>query len=235
MGTLHINAEFEDIAENAIIAGDPLRVKYIAENFLKKIKKINKIRNMFGFTGIYKNKKISIISHGIGIPSCSIYVKELIVNFGVKKIIRTGSCCSLNSNIKLMDIIVGMGACTDSKTNRIKFNDNDFSAIADYKLMQNTIDTANKKKIKIFIGNLFTTDLFYTEQKNFYKILKKFGILGIEMEASAIYSIAAEHNIQALTICTVSDHIKNKKKINPKKRQNSFKNMIEIALDSIII
>lgn len=235
MGTLHINAKFGDISENTIITGDPLRAKYIAENFLKKIKKINEIRNMLGFTGIYKNKKISIISHGMGIPSCSIYVKELIVNFGVKKIIRTGSCCALNNNIKLMDIIIGMGACTDSKINRIKFNDNDFAAIADYQLMKHTIEIANKKKIKVFVGNLFTTDAFYTEQENFYRKLKQYGILGIEMEAAALYSIAAEHKIQALTICTVSDHIKNKKKIKPEKRQNSFREMINIALNSIII
>lgn len=235
MGTIHIDSKIEDISKIVVMAGDPLRVKYIAKNFLKETKKINHIRNMLGFTGIYKNKKISIVSHGIGIPSCSIYVKELIVHFGVKKIIRAGSCCALDKNIKIMDIIIGMGACTDSKTNRIKFNDNDFASIADYKLMKNAIEIAKIKKTKIFIGNLFTTDTFYTEQKNFYKILKKYGILGIEMEAAAIYSIAAEHKIQALTICTVSDHIKNNKKITPKQRQKSFKEMIEIALDTIII
>lgn len=234
MTTTHINANYGDFSETVLMAGDPNRVQYISKTFLNKNRKINDIRGMLGFTGIYKNKKISIMSHGIGIPSASIYVKELITNFGVKNILRIGTCCAINKNIQLRDIIIGMGACTDSKTNRIKFNNNDFSAIADYNLMKNAIETAKSKKIKFFVGNLFTTDFFYIKNKFFFNTIKKFGILGLEMEAAGIYSVAAEYGVKALTICTVSDLL-NKKKIKPKDRENSLNEMIEIALDSTLL
>lgn len=235
MTTPHINAKFGDFAETVIVAGDPLRVKYIAKNFLTSSKEVSNVRGMLGFTGYYHNKNISIMSHGIGIPSSSIYVKELITHFGVKKIIRVGSCCSINNKINLKDIIIAMGASTDSKVNRLKFNDNDFSAIADYQLMQNAITTAKSKNIKIFIGNIFTTDLFYYPKNDFFKKIEKYGILGIDMETAGIYSIASEHGIQALTMCTVSDQFHTGKKITSKERQTSFTNMIEIALESTLL
>lgn len=235
MTTPHINSKINDFSETVVMAGDPFRVQYIAENFLDKIKKINDIRGMLGFSGIYKKKNVSVMSHGIGIPSASIYVQELITNFGVKNILRVGTCCAISEKIKLRDIIIGMGACTDSKVNRIKFNDNDFSAIADYELMQNVIKIAKAKNTNFFVGNLFTTDLFYAKKDKFFNNLEKFKILGIEMETSGIYSIAAEYGIKALTICTVSDHFRYKKKIKPRERQNSLNEMIEIALESTLL
>lgn len=235
MITPHINASKGDFSDVVLMSGDPLRVTYIAKKFLKKVKEVTNIRGMLGFTGYYKNRKISVMGHGIGIPSCSIYVKELIVNFGVKAIIRVGSCGAISLNIKLRDIVIGMGACTDSKVNRIKFCDNDFAAIADYNLINNAVSIAKKENINVHIGNIFSTDLFYMPEKKMLTIMEKYGILAVEMEAAGIYSVAAEHKIKALAICTVSDHFYSKKRITPQERETTFNDMIEIALESILL
>ncbi|WMY97410.1 MAG: purine-nucleoside phosphorylase [Arsenophonus sp.] len=236
MFTPHINAKKNDFSDIMIMSGDPLRALYIAKNFLKNSYQVNNIRGMLGFTGIYKNRKVSVMGHGIGIPSCLIYIKELIDFFGIKIILRLGSCGAINKKIKLRDIIIAMGACTDSKINRQNFLDNDFSAIADYELMKNAIIVAKKNKINFHVGNVFTTDIFYRENIKFYEKIEKFGILAIEMETSGIYSISAQYkNVQSLSICTVSDHIKTGECINALDRENSFNTMIKIGLESILL
>ncbi|EFQ7207271.1 purine-nucleoside phosphorylase [Salmonella enterica] len=203
MATPHINAEMGDFADVVLMPGDPLRAKHIAETFLEDVREVNNVRGMLGFTGTYKGRKISVMGHGMGIPSCSIYTKELITDFGVKKIIRVGSCGAVRMDVKLRDVVIGMGACTDSKVNRIRFKDHDFAAIADFDMVRNAVDAAKA--------------------------------LGVEMEAAGIYGVAAEFGAKALTICTVSDHIRTHEQTTAAERQTTFNDMIKIALESVLL
>ncbi|MTB79316.1 purine-nucleoside phosphorylase [Providencia stuartii] len=235
MATPHINAEMGDFADIVLMPGDPLRAKYIAETFLEDVRQVNNVRGMLGFTGTYKGRKISVMGHGMGIPSCSIYAKELITDFGVKVIIRVGSCGAVMDDVKLRDVVIGMGACTDSKVNRQRFKDHDFAAIADYELVHNAVEAAKAKNVNVRVGNLFSADLFYSPDPDMFKVMEKYGILGVEMEAAGIYGVAAEFGARALTICTVSDHIKTGEQTTSAERQTTFNEMIEIALDSVLL
>ncbi|SFN39551.1 purine-nucleoside phosphorylase [Xenorhabdus japonica] len=235
MATPHINAEIGDFADVVLMPGDPLRAKYIAETFLEDARQVNNVRGMLGFTGTYKGRSISVMGHGMGIPSCSIYAKELITEFGVKKIIRIGSCGAVSEDVKIRDIVIGMGACTDSKVNRLRFKDHDFAAIADFDLVRNAVDAAKAKNINARVGNIFSADLFYTPDPQMFDVMEKYSILGVEMEAAGIYGVAAEFGAKALAICTVSDHIRTGEQTTAEERQNTFNDMIEIALESILI
>ncbi|WP_343192561.1 purine-nucleoside phosphorylase [Buchnera aphidicola (Taiwanaphis decaspermi)] len=236
MYTPHINAKIGEFSDTVIISGDPLRSKYIAKNFLSNIREINNTRCMFGYTGEYKNKLVSVMSHGIGIPSSILYVTELSKYYKVKKIIRVGTCGSTSKNIKLRDIIIVTGASTDSMVNRIKFNNYDFSAVANFEMLNNIVRSSEMLNIKCKIGNIFSTDLFYNDSKHFLKLMNKYNILGVDMETSGIYSTAIEMGMKAISICTVSDIIGNVNiKIPSKDRVSSFNEMIKIALESITI
>ncbi len=235
MATPHINAEMGDFADVVLMPGDPLRAKYIAETFLQDVRQVNNVRGMLGFTGTYKGRKISVMGHGMGIPSCSIYAKELITDFGVKVIIRVGSCGAVLPDVELRDVVIGMGACTDSKVNRLRFKDQDFAAIADFELVQNAVSAAKAKDIKVRVGNIFSADLFYSPDPEMFDVMEKYGILGVEMEAAGIYGVAAEYGARALTICTVSDHIKKGTQTTSEERQTTFNEMIEIALESVLL
>nr|1VHJ_A Chain A, purine nucleoside phosphorylase [Vibrio cholerae]1VHJ_B Chain B, purine nucleoside phosphorylase [Vibrio cholerae]1VHJ_C Chain C, purine nucleoside phosphorylase [Vibrio cholerae]1VHJ_D Chain D, purine nucleoside phosphorylase [Vibrio cholerae]1VHJ_E Chain E, purine nucleoside phosphorylase [Vibrio cholerae]1VHJ_F Chain F, purine nucleoside phosphorylase [Vibrio cholerae]1VHW_A Chain A, purine nucleoside phosphorylase [Vibrio cholerae]1VHW_B Chain B, purine nucleoside phosphoryla len=235
LATPHINAQMGDFADVVLMPGDPLRAKYIAENFLDNAVQVCDVRNMFGYTGTYKGRRISVMGHGMGIPSCSIYVTELIKDYGVKKIIRVGSCGAVNEGIKVRDVVIGMGACTDSKVNRIRFKDHDFAAIADYKMVKAAEEAAKARGIDVKVGNLFSAELFYTPDPSMFDVMDKYGIVGVEMEAAGIYGVAAEYGAKALAICTVSDHIKTGEQTTSEERQNTFNEMIEIALDSVLI
>lgn len=235
MSTPHINANLGDFAETVLMPGDPLRAKFIAETFLDNFHEVTNVRNMLGYTGEYQGKRISVMGHGMGIPSCSIYATELITQYGVKNIIRVGSCGAISQNVNLRDIVIGMGACTDSKVNRLRFMDHDFAAIADYDLIHNAVQAAKLKNIPVKVGNLFSTDLFYTPQPELFDVMEKYNILGVEMEAAGIYGLAAEYQAKALTICTVSDHIRRGEKLSAQERQFSFNEMITIALESVIL
>ncbi|PHM37215.1 purine-nucleoside phosphorylase [Xenorhabdus innexi] len=235
MATPHINAEMGDFADVVLMPGDPLRAKYIAATFLEDVRQVNDVRGMLGFTGTYKGRRISVMGHGMGIPSCSIYAKELITDFGVKKIIRIGSCGAVSEGVKIRDVVIGMGACTDSKVNRQRFKDHDFAAIADFDLIRNAVDAAKAKNINARVGNIFSVDLFYTPDPQMFDVMEKYGILGVEMEAAGIYGVAAEFGAKALAICTVSDHIRTGEQITAEERQTTFNDMIEIALESILL
>ncbi len=213
MATPHINAKDGAFAETVLMPGDPLRAKYIAETYLENAELVTDVRNMFGYTGYYQGQRISVMGHGMGIPSCSIYTKELITEYGVKNIIRIGSCGAVRADVKVRDVIIGMGASTDSKVNRMRFKDHDFAAIADYG----------------------SADLFYTPDPSMFDVMDKYGILGVEMEAAGIYGVAAEYGAKALAICTVSDHIKNGEQTTAEERQNTFNDMMKIALDSVLL
>ncbi len=190
---------------------------------------------MLGYTGTYKGRRISVMGHGMAIPSCSIYAKELITEYGVKKIIRVGSCGAVRNDVKVRDIVIGVGACTDSKVNRIRFRDNDFAAIADFDMTLAAHQAAKAKGIEARFGNLFSADLFYSPDVEMFDVMEKYGILGVEMEAAGIYAVAAEYGAKALAICTVSDHIRTGEQTTSEERQLTFNGMIEIALESVLI
>lgn len=232
MATAHINAVQGAFAETVLLPGDPLRAKYIAETFLTDSQEVTNVRNMLGFTGYYAGKKISVMGTGMGIPSCSIYSKELITEYGVKNLIRVGSCGTVLPDIVLGDIIIAMGASTDSKTNRMRFMDHDFAAIADYHLLNRAVLAAQKNNTKVLIGNVFSSDLFYTPQAEIFDLMEQMGILGVEMEAAGLYGTAAAYGAKALTILTVSDHIRKQLHASSDERQTSFHTMITLALDA---
>ncbi|MGQ5486051.1 purine-nucleoside phosphorylase [Photobacterium damselae subsp. piscicida] len=234
MATPHINVEFGDFAETVLMPGDPLRAKFIAETYLEDAKEVCNVRNMFGYTGTYKGHKISVMGHGMGIPSCSIYVHELIKDFGVKNVIRIGSCGAVHDDVKLMDVIIGMGASTDSKVNRVRFNNHDFAAIADFHLLETAVNQARSQNVPVRVGNVFSADLFYSPEVDLFDKMEKLGILGVDMEAAGIYGVAAELGAKALTILTVSDHIKRGEKLSSEDRQKSFNDMMNVALETAV-
>lgn len=238
MATPHINAEMGDFADVVLMPGDPLRAKYIAETFPEGAVEVNNVRGMLGFTGTYKGRRISVMGHGMGIPSCSIYARELIAEFGVKKIIRVGSCGAVRDDIKLRDVVIGMGACTDSKVNRLRFKDNDYAAIADFDMVRNAVDAAAAQGIPARVGNIFSADLFYTPDPDMFRD-EEVRHPGVEMEAAGIYGVAAElyeeFGCKALTICTVSDHILRHEATTAAERQTTFNEMIVIALESVLL
>ncbi|MDV2859027.1 MULTISPECIES: purine-nucleoside phosphorylase [Oceanimonas] len=235
MATPHIKAERGDFADTVLMPGDPLRAKYIADTFLANVRQVNGVRNMLGFTGSYKGRSVSVMGHGMGIPSVSIYAKELITEFDVKKLIRVGSCGAVRDDIRLMDLVIGLGASTESKVNRTRFMDHDLAAIADFALTQNAVMAANNLRVPVKVGNLFSADLFYTPQSELFELLRRYGIVGVEMEAAGLYGVAAEYGAQALTICTVSDHILRGEQLSADQRQTGFDQMMEVALESVLL
>ncbi len=234
MATPHINAPEGAFADTVLFPGDPLRAKYIAETFLEDVEQVTDVRNMLGFTGTYKGKRVSVMGSGMGIPSCSIYAKELITEYGVKNLIRVGSCGAISTDVKVRDVIVGMGACTDSKVNRIRFKDNDFAAIADFGLLRKVVDAAESASIPVRIGNIFSADLFYTPDPEMFDVMEKMGILGVEMEAAGLYGVAAEYGANALCVVTVSDHIRTGEATSAEERQTTFNEMLVMTLESLL-
>jgi purine-nucleoside phosphorylase len=232
--TPHINANSGDFAEICLLPGDPLRAKYIAYKFLSNAKLITDVRGMLGFTGKYRGIAVSTMGAGMGMPSATIYYTEIIKYYGVKQLIRVGSCGGISEAVNLRDIVIGMGSCTDSKTNRIRFGGHDFAAIADFGLLAKTVDTAKKLNTNIKIGNLFSSDDFYSVEPEFFTTMARMGVLGVEMEASALYRVCAEYKVQGLAICTVSDHIPRQEALSTTERTTSFDTMIELALETII-
>lgn len=235
MPTPHINAAENDFAQTVLMPGDPLRAKFIAQTFLQDAKEVTNVRSMLGFTGYYKGKKVSVMGHGMGIPSCSIYATELVKFYGVKNIIRIGSCGAISPDVKLGDVIIGMGACTDSKVNRLRFKDHDFAAIADFDLICHAVNAAKSLDVNVKVGNLFSADLFYSVEPELFDVMEKYNILGVEMEAAGIYGVAAEYGAKALAICTVSDHIRKGEAMSAEQRQLGFKEMITVALESVLL
>ncbi len=234
MATPHINAEPGDFADAVIMPGDPLRAKFIAENYLDEARQVNDVRNMLGFTGRYKGRPLSVLGHGMGIPSCSIYCSELVNSFGVKRLLRAGSCGTVSKRVRLRDIIIAMGACTDSKVNRVRFRGHDFAAIADYELLRTAVAHAERKRLSHHVGNVFSADLFYTPEPEMFELMEKYQVYGVEMEAAGIYGLAAEFGAKALTVCTVSDHIVSGERLSAEERESGFKDMIELVLETAI-
>jgi purine-nucleoside phosphorylase len=233
MSTPHISANVGDFAETVLMPGDPLRAQYIAENFLDDAVQVTGVRNMYGFTGTYKGKPVSIMGSGMGIPSMSIYARELIVSFGVKNIIRIGTCGGIGTDIKIRDVIFAQGASTDSNVNRARVRGYDFAAIANFDLLLNGVNAAKALGIKAKVGNVFTTDTFYQADNSFYKDLDTLGMLAVDMETAGLYGVAAEYGANAMALFTVSDHVITGEATPADERQSTFNEMVKIALESI--
>ncbi|KFZ36985.1 purine nucleoside phosphorylase [Shewanella mangrovi] len=234
MATPHINAADGAFAETVLFPGDPLRAKYIAETFLEDVVQVTDVRNMLGFTGTYKGKKVSVMGSGMGIPSCSIYATELIKDYGVKNIVRVGSCGAISQDVKVRDVIIGMGACTDSQVNRTRFKGHDFAAVADYTLLSTVVDAAKAKNIPVRVGNVYSADLFYTPDAEMFDVMEKMGVLGVEMEAAGLYGVAHEFGARALCVVTVSDHIRTGEQTTSEERQTTFNDMIIMTLEAAL-
>lgn len=229
-----MNAAPGDFAETVLMPGDPLRARYIADTYLEDVRRVNDVRNMWGFTGTYQGEPVSVMAHGMGIPSASIYCMELITEYGVRRVIRVGSCGTSHPDVKLRDIVIGMGASTDSGVNRMRFGGYDLAALASFDLVAKAVAAAQRHGVRYHVGNLFSADLFYTPDPDMFETMAKYNIYGIEMEAAGIYPIAAENDAEALAICTVSDDIPGGAALSPEERQTTFDEMIVVALETVI-
>ncbi len=229
--SIHIGAKEGDIAGTVLLPGDPLRAKYIAENFLTDAICYNKVRGMYGYTGTYKGKRISIQGTGMGIPSISIYVNELITNYKVKNLIRIGSCGSMQVDIKIRDVILAMSASTDSHINKIRFNGMDYAPTANFNLLKRAYDIALEKDISVKVGSVLTSDTFYNDDPNSWKHWANYGVLAVEMETAVLYTLAAKFKVNALSILTVSDSLVTREETTSEERQKTFNQMVEVALE----
>lgn len=232
--SVHIGAKQGEIAETILLPGDPLRAKYIAETYLEDITCYNEVRGMLGFTGKYKGKRISVQGTGMGIPTTSIYVNELINEYGVKNLFRVGTCGAMQKDVHVRDVVLAQATCTDSSMNRHVFGGYDYSPIASFSLLKNAYDNAVAKGMNVHVGNIFTSDMFYRDDKSVVQKLMDYGVLAVEMETTALYTLAAKYSVNALTILTVSDHLLTGEETTSQERQTTFNDMMEVALETAI-
>lgn len=232
MGTPHNAAKKGDIAKTVLMPGDPLRAKFIAETYLDDVTCFNTVRNMYGYTGKYKGKRISVMGHGMGMPSIGIYSYELYDQYDVDQIIRIGSAGGLADDVDLMDIVIAMGASTNSNYASQYKLPGTIAPIADYELLRKAVEVAEEKNCKVRVGNVLSSDTFYTDDKGDNDLWKKMHVLAVEMEAAALYCNAARLGKKALCILTVSDHLYSGKELSAEERQTGFRNMMEIALET---
>lgn len=233
--SLHIAAKPNEIAPIVLLPGDPLRAKFIAGNILENAVCYNQIRGMYGFTGTYKGVPVSVQGTGMGIPSVSIYVHELICDYNVQTLIRIGTCGSIANHVHTRQVVLAQGASTDSAFNKLKFSGMDYAPLADFDLLLRAHNAAKQLGIEVHIGNVLTSDSFYTDDNEQpYAIWQRYGILAVEMEAAALYTLAARFNRKALTILTVSNNIISGEELPNLEREQSFTNMVKIALEAAI-
>jgi len=231
--SIHLGAKEGDVARTVLLPGDPLRAKYVAENFLSNATCYNEVRGMHGYTGTYKGKKVSVQGSGMGIPSISIYINELISSYQVKNLIRIGSCGSMQPEIEIRDVILALSASTDSNINKIRFGGMDYAPSASFLLLKKAYDIALKKEIPVKVGNILTTDTFYHDNPDSWKHWASFGVLAVEMETAALYTLAAKHKVNSLSILTVSDSLVTGEITTSEEREKTFNQMVEIALELI--
>jgi purine-nucleoside phosphorylase len=233
--SIHIGAEPGEIAERVLMPGDPLRAKWIAENYLQDAKCYSTVRNMFGFTGTYKGVPVSVQGSGMGMPSAAIYTHELINQYGVKTLIRVGSCGALAEDLNLRDVVAAIGSSTDSNMNRMRFDGLiDYAPVADFGLLRTAVEVAERHGIPMRVGPILAADGFYTDRPDLYDALADYGVLAVEMESAALYTIAARFKARALTILTVSDHIKRGEVASAQEREQTFSQMVDIALETVL-
>ena len=226
----HIEAKQGEIADTVLMPGDPLRAKWIAETFLEDAFCYNRVRGMLGYTGTYQGKRISVQGSGMGMPSAMIYFHELINEYGVKNIIRVGSAGSYQRDVKLNDVVLAMSASTTSGINNSRFINSDYSPTANFDLFLKAVNYAQQHSIPITAGNVLSSDEFYEDDPNEYKLWAEYGILCVEMETAGLYTIAAKYNVRALTVLTISDSLVTGERLSAEERQTSFKDMVKIAL-----
>lgn len=230
--TPHIGAQYGEIADSVIMAGDPLRAKFMAENFLTDCQQFNNVRGMLGFTGMHNGKRVSVMGHGMGIPSIGIYTYELFNFYDVQTIIRVGSAGSLTTDLKLGDLVLAMGACTNSNYAAQYELPGTYAPIADFRLLRRAADVCDERGYNYRVGNVFSSDVFYNENSHNDKWINM-GVLAVEMEAPALYMNAARAGRHALTICTISDHIITGEETTAEERQTSFTRMMDVAFSVI--
>ncbi|MRR09205.1 purine-nucleoside phosphorylase [bacterium] len=228
--SIHLGATKGQIADTVLLPGDPLRAKLIAEKYLDRAVCHNQVRGMLGYTGYYKGRKVSVQGTGMGIPSIGIYAHELIAEYRVKTLVRIGTCGAIQPGLKLGDVILAVSASTDSNVNRVRFGGLDFAATADFGLLRAAHDAAKQQGIRVAAGNVLSSDSFYGEDPQAWKLWQRFGTLAIEMETAELYTLAARHRRRALSILTVSDEIIAGRQATAAQRQGAFMRMVEIAL-----
>jgi len=230
--TIHIGAAKEDIAETVLLPGDPYRAKWAAETFLTDVRLVNEVRGMLGFTGTWKGHRVTIQGSGMGMPSLSIYVNELIRDYDAKTLIRIGSCGGMQEQVKLRDVIVAMTASTLSTPSRGIFKELNFAPCADWGLLRAAVQAAEAKGTTTHVGGIYSSDVFYDERPDLNEQMVRHGILGVEMEAAELYNLAARHGRRALAVLTVSDHLQTGESMPSDQRERSFGDMVEIALEA---
>ena len=231
--TPHIGAEPGDFAEAILLPGDPLRARHIATKHLEDAREVTSVRNMLGFTGTYQGLPVSVMGTGMGIPSASIYANELITEYGVRRLLRVGSCGGIAADIKLRDVILATGACTDSAVNRRRYGGFDFAATPDFGLLRSAARAADALGVETRAGLVHTSDLFYSPESEFFEPMKRMGVLAVEMEAAGLYGLAAERGARALAILTVSDHVVTWESTSSEERQTTFDDMVHLALEAV--
>ncbi len=232
--SIHIGAEKGEIAPSILLPGDPYRARFIAENMLDHAACFNEVRGMLGYTGTYRGKQVSVMGTGMGVPSHSIYVNELITQFDVKTLIRVGTCGALQSNLELGDVVLAMAASTDSQINKLRFSGMDYASTASFELLLKAYQAAESQGIRVYAGNILTSDTFYGDDPEAWKLWAQFGVLAVEMETAALYTLSAKFGVQALSILTVSDSLVSHVKATPEERERTFTNMVSLALEAAI-
>jgi len=231
--SIHIEAKQQEIAEKILLPGDPLRAQYIAETFLEGATCYNRVRGMLGFTGTYKGHRISVQGTGMGVPSISIYVNELIQSYHVQTLIRVGTCGAIQKDVNVRDVILAMSASTDSNMNRLTFRGRDYAPTANFDLLRTAYEVGVEKGLQLKVGSVFTADMFYNDEPN-WETWARYGVLAVEMETAALYTLAAKFGRKALSVLTVSDHILTGEETTAQERQTTFNDMIEVALETAI-
>jgi purine-nucleoside phosphorylase len=231
----HIGAKPGEIASRVLLPGDPLRAKWIAETYLDDAKCYSNVRNMFGFTGTYRGVSVSVQGSGMGMPSASIYYHELLSDYGARMLIRVGSCGALTEELQLRDVVAASASSTDSAMNRVRFDGLiDYAPVASFELLRTAVDVAAAKQLPMHVGQVFAADAFYTDRPDLFDRLAAYGVLAVEMESAALYTLAARFRAQALTLLTVSDHIKTGASTSAHEREQTFAHMVEVALDTVV-
>lgn len=233
MGTPHNSAAKEDVAKSVIMPGDPLRAKFIAENFLEEVVCINEVRNMLGYTGTYRGKRVTVMGSGMGMPSMGIYSYELFSMYDVDKIIRIGSAGALRDDVKLRDIVIAMGTSTNSNYAAQYKLPGTFAPLADFELLCTAVEAAKREGLPVKVGNMLSSDVFYTPDSTDNDKWKAMGVLAVEMETAALYMNAAKLGKKALGIYTISDHLYRDEALSAQERQTNFREMMKIALEAI--
>ena len=234
MPTPHIAAPDGAFAPTVLLPGDPLRARYIAEVHLDGAELVTSVRNMEGYTGTYEGRPVSVMGTGMGVPSISIYATELARFYGVRNLVRVGSCGAIRPDVAIRDLVIGLGACTDSVVNRQRARGIDFAAVADFGLVRALDDAAEGLDVGVHVGSVLTSDLFYAPESDLYAVLADLGVLAVEMEAAGLYGVAAAEGVRAATVCTVSDQLVRGEALTSEERQASFDDMIGLALRALV-